>query len=129
MQIDAITTVPSDTSLNFLLWGREVGEGAKSSIATVNLDFSGLKERQRQCNLSETPGGNDDYYFWEPRHPKQADNCLFGHVRQYHRKKLAADCFNGREIRHEHPYSKNCTCTRQDFEWYVVCIFGHETGC
>ena len=120
MQIDAITTVPSDNSRNFLLWGREVGEGGKSGIATVNLDFTGLKERQRQCELSEMLTDNDDYYFWEPRHPMQTDNCLFGHVSQYHRKKPNADCFNGREIQHEHPYAKNCTCTRQDFEWYVL---------
>jgi hypothetical protein len=119
MQIDAITTVPSDTSLNFLLWGREVGDGAKSGIATVNLDFTSLKERQRQCDLSETVTENEDYYFWEPRHPMQPDNCLFGHVRQYHRKKPKAQCFNGREIQHGHPYAKNCSCTRQDFEWYV----------
>jgi hypothetical protein len=120
MQIDAITTVPSDTSRNFLLWGREVGDGAKSGITTVNLDFTGLKERQRQCELSETQMENDDYYLWEPRHPMQDDNCLFGHVRQYHRKRPEADCFNGREIKHGHPYAKNCTCTRQDFEWYVI---------
>jgi hypothetical protein len=120
MQIDAITTVPSDTSRNFLLWGREVGNGAKSGIATVNLDFTGLKERQRQCELSETVTDNEDYYFWEPRHPMQPDNCLFGHVRQYHRKKPEAQCFNGREIQHGHPYARNCSCTRQDFEWYVM---------
>ena len=120
MQIDAISTVPSDNSRNFLLWGREVGDGAKSGIATVNLDFTGLKERQTQCDLSETLTDNDDYYFWEPKHPMQDDNCLFGHVRQYHRKKPEAQCYNGREIQHEHPYAKNCTCRRQDFEWYVL---------
>ena len=116
MQIDAITTVPSDNSLNFLLWGKELGEGAKSGIATVNLDFTGLKERQRKCDLNEE-ASNDDYYFWEPKHPLQADNCLFGHVAQYHRKRPEAECFNGRKINHFHGYKQNCTCTRQDFEW------------
>lgn len=116
MQIDDISTVPSDTSRQFLLWGKEVGRGASSDIFTVNLDFSGLKERQRQCELDET-GENDDYYLWEPKHPLQNDNCLFGHVAQYHRKRLEADCYNGRKIDHLHNIAKNCSCTRQDFEW------------
>lgn len=117
MQIKAITTVPSDNSLNFLLWGRELGAGAKTGIMTVNLDFTGISQRQRQCELSETLTDNDDYYLWEPKHPMQDDNCLFGHVAQYHRKKPKAECYNGREIQHLHNYARNCSCTRQDFEW------------
>jgi len=117
MQIDSITTVPSDNSMNFLLWGKEVGAKAKRGITTVNLDFSGLKERQRQCVLSEDVKDSDDYVLWEPKHPMQSDNCLFGHVAQYHRKKPSAECYNGQEISHLHDYRKNCSCTRQDFEW------------
>ena len=117
MQIDSITTVPSDNSRNFLLWGREVGEGAQSGIATVNLDFTGLADRQRPCDVSELTPNNDDYYLWEPKHPLQDNNCLFGHVSQYHRKKPEAKCFNQREITHLHHVAKNCSCTRQDFEW------------
>ena len=117
-QVDAITTVPSDNSFNFLLWGRETGSGGHSGIATINLDFSGLKQRQRQCELSETED-TMDYYFWEPKHPMQDDNCLFGHTARYHRKRPEAECYNGKAIDHKHSYAKNCTCTRQDFEWYV----------
>jgi hypothetical protein len=116
MQIDAITTVPSDNSLNFLLWGREVGSGSKKGIFTVNVDFSGLTDRQRKCDLDEVNPVNDDYMLWEPKHPMQADNCLFGHVAQYHRKKPTADCYNGKKIDHLHKLLQNCTCTRQDFE-------------
>lgn len=129
MRIDAITTVPSDTSRNFLLWGRETGNGAKSSeIVTVNLDFSGLKSRQRQCKLDESKPVNEDYELWEPKHPSQQDNCLFGHVAQYHRKKVDADCYNGRTIDHLHSIVRNCTCSRQDFECdYNFQMFGDGT--
>ncbi|EXJ78203.1 hypothetical protein A1O3_09364 [Capronia epimyces CBS 606.96] len=116
MQIDAITTVPSDNSRNFLLWGRELGAGAKRGIFTVHLDFSGLKERQRKCDLDEANPINDDYSLWEPKHPMQDSNCLFGHVSQYHRKRIDAQCYNGKKINHLHNLARNCSCTRQDFE-------------
>ncbi|KAK5361738.1 vacuolar protein sorting/targeting protein PEP1 [Exophiala xenobiotica] len=116
MQIDAITTVPSDNSLNFLLWGREVGNNAKRGIFTVAVDFSGLKERQRPCELDEQTPQNEDYMLWEPKHPMQDSNCLFGHVAQYHRKRTEAQCYNGKMITHIHSIAQNCTCTRQDFE-------------
>lgn len=113
MMVDDITTVPSDTSRNFLLWGK-----IKGVIATVNIDFSGMVERSRQCHLDEeNPTGEDsDYILWSPKHPLNDDECLFGHVAQYHRKKLDADCYNGRKIQHLHNVARNCSCTRQDFE-------------
>ncbi|KAI5303324.1 vacuolar protein sorting/targeting protein PEP1, partial [Ascosphaera atra] len=80
MQIDDISTVPSDNSRNFVLWGKEVGSGAKGGYATVNVDFSGLKERSQKCKFNEDDPTADDYYLWEPKHPLQSDNCLFGHV-------------------------------------------------
>ncbi|KAI9740380.1 MAG: vacuolar protein sorting/targeting protein PEP1 [Cirrosporium novae-zelandiae] len=111
MLIGDITTVPSDNSRNFLLWGKK-----GSDLATVNLDFSGLADRQ--CKLDEKhPDSEDgDYYLWEPKHPLQKDNCLFGHVAQYHRKKPEKKCFNGKSIQHLHNIAQNCSCTRQDFE-------------
>lgn len=122
MQIDAITTVPSDNSRNFLLWGREVGTGSSRGIFTVSLDFSGLKERQRQCDLDEVDPVNEDYTLWEPKHPMQDDNCLFGHIARYHRKRTDADCYNGKMIDHLHSIAQNCSCTRQDFE----CDYNYE---
>lgn len=113
MVVDDITTVPSDTSRNFLLWGQ-----IKSELTTVNLDFSGLKERQEVCHLDERnpESSSSDYDLWEPKHPLLDDNCLFGHVAQYHRKKLDHDCYNGPELQHLHSIARNCTCTRRDFE-------------
>ncbi|KAI9729782.1 MAG: vacuolar protein sorting/targeting protein PEP1 [Claussenomyces sp. TS43310] len=109
VDIKDITTVPSDNSRNFVLWV-ESPDGA----AAVNLDFSGFTDRQ--CDLDEDTGDNDDYYLWTPKHPLQDDDCLFGHVSQYHRKRPSADCYNGREIQHLHNIANNCSCTRRDFE-------------
>lgn len=114
MHIEDITTVPSDTSKSFLLWGKEMG---KSTLVTVNVDFSGL--RSESCKLNEDAGEDesDDYYLWEPKHPLQDGNCLFGHIEQYHRKKPSADCWNNWREPHVHSIGQNCTCTRADYEW------------
>ncbi|PPJ59650.1 hypothetical protein CBER1_01185 [Cercospora berteroae] len=119
MVVQDITTVPSDTSRNFLLWGK-IG----SSIATINIDFSGMTERSKQCKLDEQrPESEDsDYDLWSPSHPFSEENCLFGHVGQYHRKKPERDCFNGKEIKHLHNIAKNCSCARNDFE----CDFNYQ---
>ena len=108
MAVEDITTVPSDTSRNFLLWGR-----IKGDLTTVNLDFSGLEERSRPCKQDESGA---DYELWSPKHPLSQDDCLFGHVAQYHRKKLDAECFNGEGMQDTHIIKQNCSCTRQDFE-------------
>ncbi len=111
--VAAISTVPSDKSRNFILWGKDSSDG--SNIATVNLDFTGLADKQ--CQLDEKDPENGDYYLWEPKHPTQKDNCLFGHVAQYHRKRPEAKCYNGLDIQHLHNVSRDCDCTREDFEW------------
>jgi hypothetical protein len=103
--IDDISTVPSDTSKSFLLWG---ADGSKR--VTIPLDFSGIWSRD--CNDDE-----NDYYEWTPKHPLQEENCLFGHVEQYHRKKPTAECWNAWREPHIHNIGRNCTCTRADFEW------------
>jgi hypothetical protein len=110
IEIDDLTTVPSDNSRNFLLWGKDDGE-----LVTINLDFSGLTDTP--CKLDENNAEGDDYYLWTPTHPKLDNDCLFGHVSQYHRKRTDAKCYNGRMIPHLHDIAKNCTCTRRDFEW------------
>lgn len=114
IRVDAITTVPSDTSLNFLLWGKDSKE-----LVAVNVDFSGLPEFDRKCELHENDPTRGDYDLWSPQHPLQDENkdCLFGHVAQYHRKKRDAKCRNGERIDHMHDIARNCTCTRRDFEW------------
>ncbi|KAK0881656.1 vacuolar protein sorting/targeting protein PEP1, partial [Friedmanniomyces endolithicus] len=72
--IEDITTVPSDTSRKFLLWGKLHGD-----LTTIALDFSGLAERSSPCHLDEhdPPSEGSDYYLWEPKHPL---SCLFGHI-------------------------------------------------
>ncbi|TIA56848.1 Oligoxyloglucan reducing end-specific cellobiohydrolase [Aureobasidium pullulans] len=118
--VDHISTVPSDTSRNFILWGKD--GGSSGGLVTVNLDFSGLTDRQ--CKLDENvPDASDsDYDLWEPKHPLSDSNCLFGHIAQYHRKKPEADCYNGPVIDRLHAISQNCSCSRQDFE----CDYNYE---
>lgn len=111
-----ISTVPSDTSRNFLIWGRNTDD----KLVTINLDFSGLTDKQCELNENDVEGG--DYYLWQPKHPKQQDGCLFGHVSEYHRKRTTSDCYNGRLIPHLHNIARNCSCTRQDYEWLVICL-------
>jgi hypothetical protein len=113
MVVSDISTVPTDNSKSFLLWGKFKGKDRK--ISTVNIDFSRLYGRQ--CKLDEANPEAGDYYLWKPRHPLQNDDCLFGHVAQYHRKRPKADCFNGRQIQRLHSIAHNCSCTRRDFEW------------
>jgi len=116
VQIEDISTVPSDNSRNFLLWGRDAG-GRSGDLITINLDFTGLTDKPCDLDEENPEDENGDYYLWEPKHPLQDSNCLFGHVAQYHRKKLDSNCYNGRELQHLHNIAENCTCTRQDFEW------------
>ncbi|QIW97149.1 hypothetical protein AMS68_002667 [Peltaster fructicola] len=114
MAIDRITTVPSDTSLNFLLWGTIDGK-----LATVNIDFSGLKERSERCKMSDD---EEDYDLWSVTREGAENQCLFGHIKSYHRKKPQAQCYNGPILPDFHDISKPCECTRADFE----CDYNHE---
>lgn len=113
IRVDAITTLPSDTSLNFLLWGKDGKE-----LVAINVDFSKVKDFENKCKLVDEKPEADDYELWRPEHP-MSDNkeCLFGHVAEYHRKRPDRKCYNGERIDHLHNIAKNCTCTRRDFEW------------
>ncbi|CAG8216318.1 unnamed protein product [Penicillium salamii] len=110
MVIHDISTVPSDTSKNFLLWGTDGGK-----TVTIPLDFSGIWSRD--CKDDEK-----DYFMWTPSHPFQEENCLFGHVQEYHRKNPKAECWNAWREPHIHSIGRNCTCTRADFE----CDYNYE---
>lgn len=115
MLIQSISSVPSDSSREFLLWGKEVGGSNK--IATVNLDFTGLTNRK--CELDEEHPIDGDYELWAPSHPMQESDCLFGQVTQYYRKKFTADCYNDEAVQNFRNVTRKCECTREDFEWYV----------
>ncbi|KAL9098574.1 MAG: hypothetical protein Q9163_005794 [Psora crenata] len=118
-RINSISTVPSAKSRNFILWGKD-GDDDRRTV-TINLDFTGLTDTPCQLNEKDPEGG--DYYLWEPRHPMQKENCLFGHIAQYHRKRPEVNCYNGPSIERLHHISRNCSCTREDFEWYVISTF------
>ncbi len=108
--IDEITTVPSDNSRNFVLWAT-----TSNGLATINIDFTGLTDRQ--CTLDKSNLEDGDYRLWRPSHPLQENDCLFGHVSEYLRKNTESNCYNGRAIKRLHNIAQNCTCTRRDFEW------------
>lgn len=113
--ITDISTVPSDGSLNFLLWGRQ--PSGKRQAVTVNIDFSGVFDRQ--CELSEDNPESGDYDLWKPEHPFLDNDCLFGHQALYHRKKQTAKsrtCYNGPMIERLHNVTQDCACTHRDFE-------------
>jgi photosystem II stability/assembly factor-like uncharacterized protein len=112
--VERITTVPSDNSRNFLLWGKRDGK-----LNTVNLDFTGLTSAQ--CFLPDKENMDDstsDYTLWWPEHPgREEPECLFGHKSLYYRKKSDRKCYNGPVIERLHAVERNCSCIRQDFEW------------
>jgi hypothetical protein len=114
IHVDSITTVPSDTSLNFLVWGKD-GNG----LVTINVDFSEMKEFKKTCDLDDHNPTDGDYEFWTPQHPflDDQEGCLFGHKAQYHRKKPGHMCRNGKKLDYLHNITENCPCTRRDFEW------------
>lgn len=109
VEVADISTMRSGGSRNFLIYGKKGSE-----IFTVNLDFTGLSDRE--CQFDESNPDKSDYYLWSPKHPLQQNDCLFGHQSQYLRKKLDNKCYN--RFKMEHLFAKqNCTCTRQDYEW------------
>jgi hypothetical protein len=111
LQIIDSTTVPSDSSRNLVLWAK-----TDDGLAAINVDFTGLTDKQ--CVLDEKSSNAQDYHLWTPKHPAQKDDCLFGHVSQYHRKNVDADCYNGPIIDRLHNIKEeNCPCERRDFEW------------
>jgi photosystem II stability/assembly factor-like uncharacterized protein len=119
MLVERITTVPSDNSKNFLLWGKQNGK-----LTTVNLDFSGLYDRQCKLDKANLDASDSDYYLWHPRHPlkQEEPDCLFGHIAQYYRKKADRLCYNGPLIDKLHDIERDCPCTREDFE----CAYNYE---
>lgn len=109
LPVTDFTTQRSGVSRKFIVWQQEAG----SSWVATTLDFSGLADRSCQ---QKDDLGDSDYRIWSPSHPIQGDDCLFGHVTQYMRKKTDRQCYNGYKIQHVYN-SKNCTCSRQDYEW------------
>lgn len=103
-----ITTVQSGMSRNFLLWCKS----DKGKKFTVNLDFSGFADEP----CKKTDGSDSDYFLWSPKHPLQGDDCLFGHVATYLRKKPGSKCYNDENLQRLQSF-KPCECSRRDYEW------------
>lgn len=114
LTITDITTVSAGTSRSFLLWGHD-DDGKGMSI---NVDFTGLTNTPCKIDKSDS---KSDYELWSPRHPLQDDDCIFGHVSKYLRKKTDRECFNEENIQVLHKIT-DCQCSRSDFE----CAFNYQ---
>lgn len=110
MEVINFSTQTSGVSRKFIVWTKD----GDDTVATT-LDFTGLADRpcEQMDDLDKS-----DYNVWSPSHPLQGDDCLFGHVTQYMRKKTDRQCYNGYRIQHIYNV-RNCTCSRRDYEWYV----------
>ncbi|KAG7802520.1 hypothetical protein KL944_002167 [Ogataea haglerorum] len=111
-----IATVPSDTSRKFILLAKD--DAGRDEVYSLN--FAGLQRRQCELVVNDHSELADftDYEYWLPKHPYQSDNCLFGHEARYPRRKASqSDCFVGAApLNKLYKKTKNCKCTRHDFE-------------
>ncbi|KAI0017408.1 vacuolar protein sorting [Xylariomycetidae sp. FL0641] len=112
--IDDISTLRSGASRSFIVWGRQ-----GDRVFTAGVDFSGLMARP--CELVEDDAEKSDYELWSPKHPLQPNGCLFGHKKQYLRKKQDRQCYNEDNLQQVYKV-QNCECTRSDFE----CDYNYE---
>lgn len=119
-KVTDFTTQASGVSRKFIVW-TEDGDDTQATT----LDFTGLADRT--CEQKDNPE-ESDYRIWSPSHPLQRDECLFGHVTQYMRKKVDKKCYNGYRIQHVYNV-QNCTCTRRDYEWLVAYILHPDAAC
>ncbi|KKA30129.1 hypothetical protein TD95_002003 [Thielaviopsis punctulata] len=101
-----ITTLDSGSSRNFLIWTMT----DDNKVSATRVDFTGLAT-DGACH-------ENDYAVWHPRHPLQKDDCLFGHVARYLRKKPGKKCYNDirMQLTQRTMESLNCLCTRRDYE-------------
>lgn len=66
--------------------------------------------------LDEGTSKHEDFYLWTASHPSNEDQCLFGHVTEYHRKNPDATCYIGPNFDAFHKTLRNCSCSIYDFE-------------
>lgn len=91
IDVSNIIIEPSNTAMNFLIYGETVSNGKNRGVA-VNLDFSSL--HQSECKNIENPGDSEsDYELWSPN-GAISPNCLMGKKVTYARKKRESKCFN-----------------------------------
>lgn len=126
VKVEDIATVPSDTSRKFMLIARPPLSRGELSY-TIQLDFTDMFDRQ--CELKIEDPANDDFELWSPSHPFANDGCLFGHETKYFRKVKGDSCYVGRSLMQPHSISRNCSCTRQDFECDLNYARGNDGAC
>lgn len=112
-----ITTVYSDTSRKFVLFSLRNKGG--NILTTIYIDFTMLTTRK--CELIKESPDKSDFELWNFKHPKKENLCLFGHIKDFYRKKPDRKCFVGKDYI-EHIISKNCTCQLEDYE----CDYNYE---
>ncbi|KAF8962397.1 vacuolar protein sorting/targeting protein 10 [Flammula alnicola] len=110
VRVQAIVTVPSDTSRRFLLLGNTMRAGG--SVA-FHIDFTALTARKCLVNIEDP--GHDDFELWSPSESRP-EQCLFGRQTKYHRRVRNADCVVGEQPRAADILVENCPCAKADFE-------------
>ncbi|KAK9468080.1 hypothetical protein V1512DRAFT_260731 [Lipomyces arxii] len=113
IQVNDISTVPSDTSRKFLIYGTPADSYGQRAVV-VQVDFTG--STKTKCVLNQRNPANDDFELWSPARPGQTENCLFGHETQYYRKLPDHFCYIGDKVPQPHSEVRNCECTRHDYE-------------
>lgn len=111
LRAKALTTIPDSTSQKFLLMGSLNRDSStdEGKHVMVFLDF--LPMKKRQCQES-------DFEKWYAR-TASGTECLMGHKQWYRRRKEDADCFVGHKFEDPVEHEDNCSCTDEDYEWYV----------
>ena len=69
------------------------------------------------CVCVGVPCSEGDYKSWSPS-DELGNGCLLGREMVFKRRTPHATCFNGEDF--DRPVTlSNCSCTRQDYEWYA----------
>ncbi|CCE93369.1 uncharacterized protein TDEL_0F05580 [Torulaspora delbrueckii] len=109
--VQDIITVPGDSVLRFLLISQSTSVKG-GSTKTFSIDFTG--SFARQCTFNRDDPATDDFDYLSLG--DFGSECLFGHQAEY-LKKINHDCYVGNvPVSEFHRITKNCSCTRKDFE-------------
>jgi len=115
VDIDDIANDPNAAQKSFLAIGTKSSGGV-----ILHIDFGDVNERP--CRGFEAPGmDTSDYEYWIPSDTK-GDECILGRRTQYVRRKRDAKCWNTANdamINNQHIVIRNCTCTRENYQWYA----------
>ncbi|KAI9281076.1 hypothetical protein BY458DRAFT_499521 [Sporodiniella umbellata] len=108
----ALTTDPESTSRKFLLIAGSA-RFAEANVQAIQLDFSSIYNRQCRLDPDES---RSDFEKWFARDITEGPDCLMGHEQMFYRRKAQSDCYVGREFQDPETETKNCACTKFDYE-------------